>query len=121
MDSDTVTNMYSITPTIGCVCTGLPADARALVMRARHEAAEFTYKYGYDCPIAQIAGRMSSLNQVRTQYAGSRPMGVGEWSGLSFSPFGCVFSSILSTLMILVGQRREMVISSSSFFFKKNS
>ena len=56
--------------------TGLSADARVLVQRARYEAAEFRFKYGYDMPADVLTRRLADLAQVSTQQAFQRPMGV---------------------------------------------
>lgn len=47
--------------------TGSIADARANVTRARSEAAEFRYKYGYEMPCDALAKRLANINQVYTQ------------------------------------------------------
>ena len=53
--------------------TGSIADARASVDRARGEAAEFRYKYGYEMPCDVLAKRLANINQVYTQRV--------SWSG----------------------------------------
>ena len=51
--------------------TGSIADARASVDRARGEAAEFRYKFGYEMPCDVLAKRLANINQVYTQRVGS--------------------------------------------------
>ena len=47
--------------------TGSIADARNGVARARQEASEFKYKYGYEMPCDVLAKRIANINQVYTQ------------------------------------------------------
>lgn len=47
--------------------TGSIADARASVTRARGEAAEFRYKFGYEMPCDVLSKRLANINQVYTQ------------------------------------------------------
>lgn len=65
LDPSTITHIFHITPTIGCVMTGMIADARAQVQRAQAEAAEFRYKYGHEIEPELLARRMANINQVR--------------------------------------------------------
>ena len=76
LDAASITQCFKITPSIGCVMTGQIADARAAVTRARAEAAEFRYTYGYEMPCDALAKRIANINQVYTQRAAMRPLGV---------------------------------------------
>ncbi|KAJ8123065.1 hypothetical protein ONZ43_g894 [Nemania bipapillata] len=58
IDPSSVSHIFQISPSVGCVMTGSIADARAFAQRAQGEAAEFRY------------------NQVYTQRAYMRPYGV---------------------------------------------
>jgi 20S proteasome subunit alpha 1 len=76
IDPASVKHLYTITNKIGCVMTGLQADQLSQVVLARQEAHQFRYDFGYDVPCHVLAKRIADLNQVRTQYAGRRAMGV---------------------------------------------
>lgn len=76
VDPTSVTNIHKITKSIGMLVTGIHGDARSLVQKARSEAAEFKFKYGYDIAPGFLARILADQAQVYTQHAYMRPLGV---------------------------------------------
>jgi len=76
MDKDYTTHLYNLSANIGCVTTGLSADARALVYRSREIASKFKDKNGFEIPVDYLALKTANIGQVYTQHAYMRPFAV---------------------------------------------
>jgi len=78
IDASTMSRMWHIGASNGCVVCGLSADSREYVSRARAESLNWSYKNGYDIPTDMLAKRMASIAQVYTQEPGTRALGVAS-------------------------------------------
>lgn len=74
VDAKSLTSIFRITDTVGCLCIGLMPDIRAQVERIRMEANEFRFNNGYAMPVHVLAKRVADVCQVSTQEASFRPL-----------------------------------------------
>jgi len=71
-----IEKIFQIDDYIGCATSGLVADARALVDRARIDAQINEITYGEKIPVKTLVKRICDFKQIYTQYGGVRPFGV---------------------------------------------
>lgn len=76
IDPTSVTSMFRLSENHGCVATGVLTDAKAMVQRTRSMCSEFKFQYAYEIPVEYLAKRVADENQVYTQHAYMRPLGV---------------------------------------------
>lgn len=76
VDPSSITYLFPVAKHIGVCMTGMIGDAKAAVMRARQEAANFEYENGYPIPVSYLAQRMADVAQMWTQHAFMRALGV---------------------------------------------
>lgn len=76
IDSSSVTSAFKLSENHGCIATGIITDAKAMVQRTRSVAADFKFDFAYEIPVEYLARRVADENQVYTQHAYMRPLGV---------------------------------------------
>ena len=76
VEPGSIEKIFQIDDWIGCATSGLVADARALVDRARIDAQINKITYGEKIPVKTLVKRISDFKQTYTQYGGVRPFGV---------------------------------------------
>src|ERR1051326_1251019 len=70
-----IEKIFAIDAHVGCATSGLVADARALVDRARVEAQLNRISYDEAIPVDTLARRICDYKQSYTQFGGGRPLG----------------------------------------------
>lgn len=76
LEADTIEKIYKIDEHICAATSGLVADARVLIDRARIEAQINRLTYDESITVKELAKRVCDFKQQYTQYGGVRPFGV---------------------------------------------
>lgn len=75
IETSSIEKIFQIDDKIGCATSGLVADARILVDRARIEAQLNKVYYGEKIPVEMLVKKICDFKQAYTQYGGVRPFG----------------------------------------------
>ena len=75
IEPDSIEKIFQIDDHIGCATSGLVADARALVDRARVDAQINEITYNEKIHVKTLVKRICDFKQTYTQYGGVRPFG----------------------------------------------
>ncbi len=75
IEPTSIEKIFTIDFHVGCASSGLVADARVLVDRARLEAQMHRITYGEPVSIEVLVKRICDFKQNYTQYGGVRPFG----------------------------------------------
>lgn len=75
IEPDSIEKIFKIDSHVGCATSGLVADARALVDRARTECQVNSFNYGEKLGVGSLVKKLCDFKQSYTQYGGVRPFG----------------------------------------------
>ena len=75
VEPDSIEKIFVIDDHIGCATSGLVADARALIDRARLDAQINEITYSEKIQVKTLVKRICDFKQTYTQYGGVRPFG----------------------------------------------
>jgi proteasome alpha subunit len=75
IEPTSIEKIFKIDSHIGCATSGLVADARALVDRARIECQVNAFNYSEDLAVEALVKKICDFKQSYTQYGGVRPFG----------------------------------------------
>ena len=75
IEPESIEKIFKSDSHIGCATSGLVADARALVDRARIECQVNTFNYSEDLAVESLVKKICDFKQSYTQYGGVRPFG----------------------------------------------
>ncbi len=75
VEPNSIEKIFTIDDHIGCATSGLVADARALIDRARLDAQINEITYDEKIQIKTLVKRICDFKQTYTQYGGVRPFG----------------------------------------------
>ena len=75
IEPDSIEKIFKIDSHVGCATSGLVADARALVDRARTECQVNSFNYSEKLGVGSLVKKLCDFKQSYTQYGGVRPFG----------------------------------------------
>ena len=75
IEPDSIEKIFTIDDHIGCATSGLVADARSLIDRARLDAQINEITYNEKIQVKTLVKRICDFKQTYTQYGGVRPFG----------------------------------------------
>ena len=81
IEPGSIEKIFQIDGHIGCATSGLVADARALVDRARVECQVNSFNYSEDLAVESLVKKLCDFKQSYTQYGGVRPFGTAMLIG----------------------------------------